>query len=111
MPSIRFVNLKDHKIGFRFGNPQWREQHVTQENDSFDTDSKYVRITGIRNNNLIEFDFAIGEPEMYIELVLPFQAFQTFCAHNKVQHLSPEEAERVDFDRMKWRYGVPGVKI
>jgi len=68
-----------------------------------------VRITGIRNNNLIEFDFSIGEPEMYVELVLPFAAFQTFCAHNQVQYLTPEQAAAVDYDRMKWRYGTPGT--
>ena len=83
--------------------------HDQQPERGFDPDNRYVRITGIRNNNLIEFDFSIGEPEMYVELILPFEAFQTFCAHNRVQHLSAEEAARVDYDRLKWRYGAPGV--
>lgn len=71
---------------------------------------RYVRITGIINNKMIEFDFSIGEPEMYVELVLPFEAFQSFCANNNVVHLNDEEAARVDYDRLKWRYGRPGVK-
>lgn len=75
----------------------------------FDPERHYVRITGIRNNNLIEFDFAIGEPEIYVELILPFQAFQEFCANNDVHYLTSEQAAAVDFDRMKWRYGKPGV--
>ncbi len=111
MPALRFVNLKDPELGFSYGNPQWKELPMSNSDQTFNPENKYVRITGIRNNSLIEFDFSIGEPEMYIELVLPFEAFQTFCAHNKVRHLSPEEAERVDFDRLKWRYGEPGVKI
>ena len=116
MPAVRFANLKRHDLAFRVANPDFghaERKEYLMENDErgFNPDNRYVRITGIRNNHLIEFDFAIGEPEMYIELVLPFEAFQTFCAHNKVQHLTPEEAERVDFDRLKWRYGEPGVKI
>ena len=75
----------------------------------FDISKRYVRITGIINNKLIEFDFSIGEPEMYIELVLPFQAFQDFCANNHVEHLNAEDAALVDYDKMKWRYGQPGV--
>jgi len=76
----------------------------------FDVAARYVRITGIRNNSLIEFDFAIGEPELFVELVLPFAAFEEFCAMNDVHHLSAEEAAAVDYDKLKWRYGKPGVK-
>lgn len=75
-----------------------------------DISKRYVRITGIRNNKLIEFDFSIGEPEMYVELVLPFEAFQIFCAHNDARHLSAEDAAKVDYDRLKWRYGQPGIE-
>lgn len=84
-------------------------QDIGEAEPDFDPSKRFVRITGIHNNSLIKFDFSIGEPELYIELVLPFQAFQDFCAHNQVAHLTPEEAARVDFDRMKWRYGQPGV--
>lgn len=75
----------------------------------FDPSRCFVRITGTRPNGLIEFDFSIGEPEIYVELVLPFKAFQDFCATNHVQHLTAAEAAAVDYDRMKWRYGKPGI--
>jgi phenol hydroxylase P0 protein len=78
--------------------------------DLFDVNKCYVRITGIRNNKIIEFDFAIGEPEMYVELALPFEAYQEFCANNDVINMTAEEAAAVDYDRMKWRYGKPGIK-
>ncbi len=83
---------------------------MTEQAKQLDPNLRFVRITGIRANRFIEFDFSVGEPEMYVELVLPFDAFQTFCAHNEVRHLTPEEAARVDYDRMKWRYGKPGVE-
>jgi len=76
---------------------------------SFDVRKRYVRITGIRNNKIIEFDFAIGEPEMYVELALPFEAYQEFCANNDVINMTAEESAKVDFDRLKWRYGKPGI--
>jgi len=75
----------------------------------FDTNKRFVRITGVRNNSLVEFDFSIGEPEIYIELVLPFQAFQDFSVRNNVAHLTPAQAAAVDYDRLKWRSGKPGV--
>lgn len=70
---------------------------------------KYVRITGKRNNQFIEFDFSIGDPQLYVELLLPFDAFEKFCADNQVAYLTPKQAAQVDYDRMKWRYGKPGA--
>ncbi|PCJ47008.1 MAG: phenol hydroxylase [Gammaproteobacteria bacterium] len=75
-----------------------------------DTNKRYVHITGIRNNNFIEFDFSISEPGMYVELILPFDAFQIFCANNQIMHLTSEQAAEVDYDRLKWRYGQPGIR-
>ncbi len=69
-----------------------------------------MRITGIRKNKFIEFDFSVGEPSMYVELILPFGDFQTFCSNYNTTYLTPEEAAEVDYDRLKWRYGKPGVE-
>jgi len=44
---------------------------------------KYVRVTGCRGNNLIEFDFAIGTPDLFVELILPEPAFAEFCRINE----------------------------
>jgi phenol/toluene 2-monooxygenase (NADH) P0/A0 len=70
---------------------------------------RYVRVTGIRKNAFVEFDFAIDDPAIFIELVLPFSQFETFCKKNKVCELTAEEKTRVDLDKLKWRYGQPGV--
>ncbi len=82
---------------------------MSAQTRDFDPKQCFVRITGVRPNGLIEFDFAIGDPTLYVELMLPHDAFQEFCARNNVQHLSAEEAARVDHDRLKWRYGKPGI--
>ncbi|MBV1952464.1 MAG: phenol hydroxylase subunit [Cycloclasticus sp.] len=69
----------------------------------------YVHITGLRLNEIIEFDFAIGDPLMYVELALPIGQFQGFCSKNNVIFLNTEQIKDVEYDRKKWRYGVPGA--
>jgi len=76
-----------------------------------DPEKRYVRVTRTRGHEFVEFDFAVGDPSLYVELILPYDAFQTFCAHNKVQYLTPEQAAAVDYDRLKWRNGQPGAEF
>jgi phenol hydroxylase P0 protein len=71
-----------------------------------DTSKRFVRLRGERANGFIEFDFAIGEPEVFVELILGREAFAEFCITNKVEMLPPlvphalEDGERSDWD---WR--------
>ena len=53
---------------------------------------KYVRITGAKSPNLIEFEFAIGDPALYVELLLPEPAFAQFCRDQQVTFLDADEA-------------------
>ncbi len=46
---------------------------------------KFVRVTGCRGMNFIEFEFAIGSPDLFVELILPEAAFAEFCRHNDVE--------------------------
>lgn len=57
----------------------------------FDPSRKFVRITGRRPDGFVEFDFAIGEPDVFVELVLSADAFAEFCAANRPEPL-PEVA-------------------
>ena len=47
----------------------------------------------------------IGDPSLYVELVLPQSAFEFFCQDNNVQMMTEEQAAAVDADMEKWRYG------
>jgi phenol hydroxylase P0 protein len=73
--------------------------------DKFDDLTRYVRIRRVIDDKFIEFDFAIGDPSLYVELVLPKAAFDQFCQHNHVTLMSEEQAAAVDADMEKWRYG------
>jgi phenol hydroxylase P0 protein len=67
--------------------------------------TRYVRIRKVVDEKFIEFDFAIGDPSLYVELILPKAAFESFCQHNQVVMMTDEQAARVDADMQKWRYG------
>ena len=52
-----------------------------------DTSQRFVRVLERRADGLVSFEFAIGWPELAVELMLPAPAFEAFCANNKVQRL------------------------
>ncbi|WP_449432150.1 phenol hydroxylase subunit [Pseudomonas putida] len=66
---------------------------------------RYVRVRSGEQDTFVEFDFAIGSPELYVELVLPRPAFQQFCLTNRVQHMNAQMSEAINADMQKWRYG------
>jgi phenol/toluene 2-monooxygenase (NADH) P0/A0 len=52
-----------------------------------DTGLRFVRVLEQRADGLVFFEFAIGWPELAVELLLPAPAFAEFCAANRVQRL------------------------
>ena len=52
-----------------------------------DTTLRFVRVLEQRPDGLVAFEFAIGWPELAVELMLPAAAFDAFCAANKVRRL------------------------
>ena len=70
---------------------------------------KGLELIEVRENEggtgMVEFDFSIGDPELYVEMILPEQAFLEFCVTNSVRFLTEEEGAAIDADREKWRTG------
>lgn len=74
-----------------------------------DTTRRYVRVRGERRG-LVEFDFAIGEPELFVELMLAPDAFADFC-HTQ-QAIVLDAADPVasdDADTPDWRLSDVGT--
>lgn len=69
----------------------------------------FVRMRNVRADGFVEFDFSIGDPELSVELILPQGAYKEFCAVNKVTQLTSAQGELIDQEKLKWRYGKPGV--
>ena len=53
-----------------------------------DVTLKYVRIRQVRADGLVCFEFAIGWPELFVDLMLPRAAFDDFCVRQNVQLLT-----------------------
>ncbi len=49
---------------------------------------KFVRIKQLRADGLVCFEFAIGWPELFVDLMLPRSAFDDFCLRQNVQLLN-----------------------
>ncbi|GAA0789123.1 phenol hydroxylase subunit [Marinobacterium sediminicola] len=71
----------------------------------FDRLTKYIRVRSEPDARFIEFDFAIGDPSLFVELVMPKGAFEAFCAANDVVHMTEDQIREVDAEMEKWRYG------
>lgn len=67
---------------------------------------KYVRVRSDENARFVEFDFAINDPSLFVELVMPHKVFQTFCVENSVIFMSDEQSASVDAEMERWRYGA-----
>lgn len=75
----------------------------------FDVSKRYVRFRELRPDGYVLFDFAIGDPELSVELLLPLAAYQDFCRRNATIGLSREQVASIDFQASKWRHGEPGA--
>lgn len=64
-----------------------RLEIAAEQAPAVDTSRRYVRVTERRADGLVAFAFAIGWPELSVDLLLPAAAFAEFCARNRVQRL------------------------
>lgn len=65
--------------------------------EGFDPSRRYVRICETRPDGFVEFEFAIGDPELCVELMLPESAFHEFCLANDVTVLDPAKPGQGDW--------------
>ncbi len=69
----------------------------------FDPSKKFVRVAALRPDGFVEFDFAVGEPEIFVEMILPASSFDDFCAANAVTFLDESAQLTVGASDMEWR--------
>ncbi len=67
---------------------------------------KYVRIRSQPGARFVEFDFAINDPSLFVELIMPPSCFAEFCERNQVVHMTDTQAASNDTEAAKWRYGT-----
>jgi phenol hydroxylase P0 protein len=77
--------------------------------EDFDPRRKFVRVVELRADGFVEFDFAIGEPELFVELIMPAAAFDEFCASNKVSFVDTQQRLKVNSgegDAAEWNWSL-----
>ena len=62
----------------------------------FDQLPRYVRVRSEPDATFVEFDFAIGYPDLFFELVVPREAFTRFGEQNRVRHVDARMAEAIE---------------
>jgi len=74
----------------------------------FNPANKFVRVVELRADGFVEFEFAIGEPELFCEMILPAAVFDDFCQINRVIFLDPGARPAADAnageDENEWRW-------
>jgi phenol hydroxylase P0 protein len=53
--------------------------------DCWDVQRRFIRIVQEYGNGMVEFEFAIGEPGLFVEMVMPRPQFLDFCAMQGVE--------------------------
>ena len=69
-----------------------------------------VRVIGSIEQRFVQFEFSMGDPDLTVELGMRPEQFREFCARHHSRFLSGPEGAAVDAERLKWRYGEPGVE-
>jgi phenol hydroxylase P0 protein len=78
---------------------------MTGAPSAFDPSVRYVRIVHERADGMFEFEFAVGEPELFVEMLLPRAEFEQFCRDQKVtptQGPLPSAAAGSDAHEWDW---------
>ena len=72
-----------------------------------DLNQKFVRLIERRLDGFVEFEFAIGDPELFAEMLLPSDAYESFCQSNHVVFLDPrEEAAKDEDEAGDWNWSL-----
>lgn len=75
---------------------------------TFDPSRKFVRVRERRPDGFIVFDFAIGDPGLSVELMLPAAQFDEFCRTHRVQTVSADQGRVIDRAQARWSRSVGG---
>ena len=79
-----------------------KEKFDVKGSAPFDPATRYVRLTRVRDDGFIEFEFAIGDPDLAVELIMRREAFDEFCRNNHVRQVPPVQGAAIDRARMRW---------
>jgi len=77
----------------------------------FDPAKKFVRIVEIHPNGLVEFEFAVGEPELFVELLMGQAAFDEFCVMHAVTPTQGRLPPKQDDAEQEWDWSLHAARV
>jgi len=76
----------------------------------FNPDKKFVRIIQVHTTGLVEFEFAVGEPELFVELLMAQSAFDEFCTMHAVTPTTGHLAQVPNTDTQEWDWSLRAAR-
>lgn len=76
----------------------------------FNPDRKFVRIIETHANGLVEFEFAVGEPELFVELLMAQVAFDEFCVMHGVAPTRGRLVPTPSSDEQEWDWSLRAAR-
>ena len=77
---------------------------------AFNPEKKYVRIIETHANGLVEFEFAVGEPELFVELLMAQTAFDEFCLMHGVTPTQGRLPPKHDDAEHEWDWSLHAAR-
>ena len=84
------------------------EMKLNQSGKASSNVTRYVRVTSRARPGFVEFNFSLGDPTLFLEMILPEHAYLEFCRVNQVKFLTPEQEAMVDRSEAVWYDSVAG---
>jgi phenol hydroxylase P0 protein len=84
-----------------------RDSDVVARRD--DAMQAHVRVLGTRLGRFVEFEFALGDGDLAVELILPTEAFEEFCRARSAIVSAPDAETADALEQLAWRAGHPGL--
>ena len=92
---------------------QWFEcqpHHTMNNTPAFNPNLKFVRIIETHASGLVEFEFAVGEPELFVELLMAQASFDEFCAMHGVTPTQGRLAATQNTDEQEWDWSLRAAR-
>ena len=76
----------------------------------FNPNLKFVRIIETHANGLVEFEFAVGEPGLFVELLMAQAPFDEFCAMHGVTPTQGRLQPAQDDKEQEWDWSLRAAR-
>jgi len=84
--------------------------HTMISPQPFNFDKKFVRIIQTHATGLVAFEFAMGEPELFVELLMSQAAFDEFCVSHGVTPTQGHLAQAPNTDTQEWDWSLRAAR-